>query len=165
MPDEYEKVPIIRPLRDAAEARLCAAFVAASAPWRTLGCSEALIFQRLTNPAREIHVAELEQAAAGVLVLHLDGPLNGYIQMLAVHPDWRGRGLGARLMRFAEERIFRQSPHVFLCVSDFNRRAQAFYARLGYRRVGELPDFLTKGHSEILMSKTKGPLLDFVPQK
>lgn len=156
---------VIRPLRDAAEARVCAMFLAASEPWLTLGITEDQHFQRLTNPAREVHVAELENQIVGLLVLHLDGPLNGYIQNIAAHPDWRGRGVGTQLMRFAEERIFRQSPNVFLCVSDFNHRAQKFYARLGYQRTGELPDFLVKGRSEILLRKTNGPLLDFKPEK
>ena len=154
----------IRPLRDATEARFCAGFMAASEPWLTLGLTAEQIFQRLTNPAREVHVAELERQAVGVLVLHLDGPLNGYVQIVATHPGWRGRGLGTRLMRFAEERIFRQSPNVFLCVSAFNLRAQNFYERLGYECVGELPDFLVPGHSEILLRKTRGPLLGFLPQ-
>jgi ribosomal protein S18 acetylase RimI-like enzyme len=69
------------------------------------------------------------------------------------------------MMRFAEERIFRQSPNVFLCVSSFNRRAQKFYERLGYACVGELTDFLVPGHSEILLRKTRGPLLAFTPEK
>ncbi len=101
---------------------------------------------------------------AGQFVLPLDGALNGYVQTIATHPDWRGRGLGTQIMQFAEERIFRQSQNVFLSVSAFNRRAQTFYERLGYQRVGELPDFLVKGHSEILLRKTRGPLLGFTPQ-
>ena len=155
---------VIRPLRDATEARVCAAFLAASEPWLTLGYAEEMFFQRLTNPAREVHLAELENQIAGVVILHLDGPLNGYVQIIATHPDWRGHGIGARLMQFAEERIFRQSPNVFLCVSAFNLRAQNFYERLGYECVGELPDFLVPGHSEILLRKTRGPLLGFLPQ-
>ena len=154
---------VIRLLQDAAEARFCARFMAASEPWLALGLTEELAFQRLTDPAREVHVALLENQTVGALILHLSGPLNGYIQTIAVHPDWRQRGLGARMMAFAEERIFRQSPNVFLCVTAFNRRARAFYEKLGYERVGELPDFLAKGASEILMRKTRGPLLSFIP--
>ena len=158
------KAPVIRPLNGAAEARGCAGFMAASEPWRTLGVMAEHLFQRLTDPTREVHVVTLENQIVGVLVLHLAGPLNGYIQTIATHPDWRNRGLGTQLMQFAEERIFRQSPNVFLCVSSFNPRAQKFYERLGYRRVGELPDFLVKGHSEILLRKTHGPLLGFTTQ-
>jgi len=149
---------VIRPLSGAVEARFCAGFMAASEPWLTLGLTAEQAFQRLTDPAREAYVAMVDDQIIGILILHLAGPLNGYIQTIAVHPDWRGRGIGAQLMGFAEERILRQSPNVFLCVSAFNRRAQTFYERLGYQRVGELPDFLVPGQAEILMRKTRGPL-------
>lgn len=157
--------PIIRPLRDANEAHICADFMAASEPWLTLGFDAKQIFQRLMNPQREVHVVEMENRIVGTLVLHLDGLMNGYIQLIAIHPDARNHGLGKRLMQFAEEQIFQQSPNVFLCVSSFNQRAQKFYADLGYQRVGELPGFLVAGHSEILMRKTCGPWLTFSSPK
>jgi ribosomal-protein-alanine N-acetyltransferase len=155
----------IRLLRDTNEARFCAGFMAVSEPWLTLGLTAEQAFQRLTDPTREVHVATVDHQIVGALVLFLDGPLNGYIQTIATHPDWRGCGLGTQMMHFAEERIFHQSPNVFLCVSSFNERAQNFYEQLGYERVGELPDFLVKGHSEILLRKTRGPLLTFTPAK
>ena len=71
---------------------------------------------------------------------------------------FRGRGVGKALIEFAEKRIFRETPNVFICVSDFNVDAQAFYARLGYQRVGELKDFIIAGHAEILLRKTIGPI-------
>jgi ribosomal protein S18 acetylase RimI-like enzyme len=134
--------PVIRPLQNEAEVRFCAGFMAASEPWTRLGYTAEALLQRLTDPKREVHVAVMDRQIAGAMILFLDGPLNGYIQTIAVHPDWRGRGLGTAMMRFAEERIFRQSPNVFLCVTSFNERAQQFYERHGYQRVGELPDFL-----------------------
>ncbi|MEI9962819.1 MAG: N-acetyltransferase [Limisphaerales bacterium] len=154
---------VIRPLNGTVEARFCADFMAASEPWLTLGLTAEQTFQRLTDPTREVYVATMNDQIVGALILHLSGPLNGYIQIVAIHPEHRGRGLGAQLIHFAEERIFQQSPNVFLCVSSFNHRAQKFYERLGYLRVGEFPDFLAKGHSEILMRKTRGPLLAFKP--
>ena len=71
----------------------------------------------------------------------------------------------AALMRFAEERIFRDSPNVYLCVSSFNESAQRFYRRIGYEVVGELKELLIRGHSEILMRKTTGPVLEFERKK
>lgn len=154
---------IIRPLADRQEAEFCARFMAASEPWLTLGLTFEPALRRLTNPAREVLVAEVEAKIVGVMILDLGGVLNGYIQILAVHPDWRGQGVGAQMIAWAEQRIFRQSPNVFLCVSSFNERAQRFYGRLGYERVGELPDFLTVGHAEIILRKTRGPWLAFKP--
>lgn len=154
----------IRPLRDAKEAEICAAFMATSEPWLTLNFGAEQIFQRLMSPQRETYVAEQESRIVGALVLHLDGLMKGYIQLIAIHPAARNQGIGQQLMQFAEDRIFRQSPNVFLCVSSFNHRAQKFYERLAYQRVGELQDFLVVGHSEIIMRKTRGPWLTFIPE-
>ena len=151
----------MRPLAGEAEARIGAGFIVASEPWVTLGLNFEQAMSRLTDPAREVHAASVDGQVVGVLILHLAGPLNGYIQIIAVHPDWRCRGIGTGMIQFAEERIFRQSPNVFICVSSFNRRAQQFYERLGYTRVGELTDFLRTGLSEFLLRKTRGPLYDF----
>lgn len=156
---------LIRPLRDDDEARDCTAQLAEFGPWRTLGIAAERLFKDLTNPERDVFVAEFGGKIIGVLVLHFGGSFDGYIQLIAVFPEFQDRGLGRQLMQFAEDRIFRQSKNVFLCVSAFNERAQKFYERLGYRRVGELPDFLVAGQAEILMRKTTGPLLAFVPQK
>ena len=153
----------IRPMFNTAEARYCASFLVASEPWITLGLTFEQALQRLTDHTREIHVATVGEEIVGVLILFLDGTFKGYIQAIGVHPDWRGRGVGTRIMNFAEEQIFRLSPNVFLCVSSFNVAAQKFYEQLGYQRVGELPDFVVQGCSEILMRKTRGPLRDFKP--
>jgi ribosomal protein S18 acetylase RimI-like enzyme len=48
-----------------------------------------------------------------------------------------------------------------MCVSSFNDGALRLYQRLGYQKVGELPDYIVAGHSEILLRKTIGPLAAF----
>jgi aminoglycoside 2'-N-acetyltransferase I len=52
----------------------------------------------------------------------------GYVELVATHPDWQGRGLASRLMRAAAEDL-----------ADFQLGAlspsdAAFYARLGWER-------------------------------
>jgi ribosomal protein S18 acetylase RimI-like enzyme len=94
----------------------------------------------------------------GFIIVMTHGALLGYIRILCVDPNTRGRGLGSRLIAFAEERIFREWPNAFLFVSSFNPRARALYERLGYEVVGELKDYIVRGASEILMRKTIGPL-------
>jgi [ribosomal protein S18]-alanine N-acetyltransferase len=135
--------------------------MAESEPWLTLGRTLEAARAILADPTRETYVARDAPGVAGFLILCMQGALVGYIQTVYVAPERRGSGIGTRLVGFAEERIFRESPNVFLCVSSFNSGAQRLYQRLGYSLVGELPDHIVPGHSELLMRKSMGPLRDF----
>lgn len=150
---------VIRPLLAEAEPEACASLLAASDPWRTLGMDREALLGPLRDPSRERYAARVGDRLAGLLVLNLQGAFVGYVQTICVAPEFRGTGLGAALIAFAEERIFREHPNVFLCVSSFNHGARRFYERLGYAVVGELTDYLVAGQSEILMRKTRGPKL------
>lgn len=149
----------IRPMWRPDEAETAADMIMVTEPWITLRRSRDACLKPLLDPTREVFVAETGGEVIAVLVLHLAGVLNGYLQTVAVRPDWRCSGVGSQLIRFAEERIFQQSPNVFLLVSSFNEHAQRLYLRLGYERVGEFRDFTVRGHNEVLMRKTTGPLV------
>lgn len=139
------------------EVRSCARLMASSEPWITLGRSYETCLGVIQDPSREVYVARQETRFAGFLILCMTGAFVGYIQTVCIDPSCRGRGLGTRLLQFAEERILRVSPNIFMCVSSFNDAARRLYLRLGYHVVGELPDLIVQGHSEILLRKTVGP--------
>ena len=82
--------------------------------------------------------------------------LGEYLKILAVEADRRAAGVGRRLMEELERRAFARWPNVYLCVSDFNTGARAFYRRIGYEEVGVLRDLLLPGKGEILMRKSAG---------
>ncbi len=65
----------------------------------------------------------------------------------------RRRGIGRRLLSFAEKVIAKKSPNIYLCVSSFNRRAQAFYKDAGYRKVGRIPGLILQDASEYIYWK------------
>jgi [ribosomal protein S18]-alanine N-acetyltransferase len=154
---------IIRPLAGAAEAAACAGLMASSEPWLTLGRTYEASLRIISDPTREVAVAARGQAGeiAGFVIICMTGAFVGYIQTVCVAPEERGRGLGTRLVEHAEERIFRESPNVFLCVSSFNPDARRLYERLGYETIGELTDYLVRGHSEILLRKSRGAWSEF----
>lgn len=110
----------VRPFGAEADAEACAGLMAESEPWRTLGRSRAALLEALRRPGPERYLAEQDGRFAGFLVLNLQGAFVGYLQTIAVAGPFRGRGLGSALVAFAEARIFRDHPNVFLCVSSFN---------------------------------------------
>ena len=149
---------LVTPLQGTDEEEACAALMAASDPWQTLGMDHAALLRTVRLPGRERWVARVDGAFAGFLLLFLQGTFSGYIQTIGLAPAFRGPGLGEELMHFAEARILRDFQNVFLCVSGFNAGARRFYTRLGYAEVGVLRDFLVAGQDEVLMRKTAGPL-------
>ena len=153
----------ITPIETDAEARTCARLMATSDPWVTLGRSFDASLEIVMDPTREVYLARSGNEIVGFIILCMTGAFVGYIQTVCVHPDCRGQGLGSKLVDFAEQRILRQSPNVFMCVSAFNHDARRLYERLGYQVVGELSDYIVRGHSEILLRKTLGPLAGWQP--
>ncbi len=140
--------------RTDADVDACAWMMATSEPWITLKRTVDVLRPIMADPAKELHVVRDSQGIAGFVLLDLRGLLNGYVQTICVREDRRSSGLGAALLTAAELRILEQSPNVFLCVSSFNPRAQQFYARMGYERIGPLRDIVVTGHDEILMRKS-----------
>ena len=151
----------ISPLQSEVEARACARLMAASEPWITLGRSYEASLGIIRDRRREVYLARDETGLAGFVILCMTGALVGYIQTICIDPSRRGQGLGSRLVEFAERRILKVSPNVFMCVSSFNVDAKRLYERLGYKVIGELTDYIVRGHSEFLLRKTVGPLTGF----
>ena len=151
----------IRPLAGADEVHLCADLMSKTDPWVTLGRTYDDSVKILTDPLREVYLASIGEEFVGFSILQTKGTFVGYIQTVAVTAKWRGKGVGTRIIRAAEDRIFREFPNSFITVSSFNPGAQKLYKRLGYEVVGELKDFIIRGHSEILMRKSIAPLTEF----
>lgn len=153
----------IRKLHHADEAHECARLMANSEPWITLRRTYDDSMEIVSDPSREVYLAVVKDAIVGFIILQMSGAFIGYIQTVGVMPEWRNKGIGSRLLKFAEDRILSETPNVFMCVSSFNKKAQRLYKRLGYEIIGELKDYIVSGHSEILLRKTIGPLTEFKP--
>lgn len=151
----------IEPLATKRDAEACARLMACSEPWVTLGRTYRSSLAIVQDPTRETYITREDGEVLGFVIICMLGALVGYIQTICIHQDHRGRGLGSRLVDFAEQRILSEVPNVFMCVSSFNHDARRLYERLGYKTVGELTDYIVAGHSEILLRKTIGPLTAF----
>lgn len=156
---------IIRPIRGSIEPEQCARMIVEEEPWVRFGTSYEDSLHRMQDTSKEIYVAESDMQVVGFVIVNMQGTFIGYIQTVCVAAEQRGRGIGTKLIEWAEGRIFRDSPNVFICVSSFNQNARRLYERLGYSVIGELKDYIVKGHSELLLRKTQGAWLDFQKHK
>ena len=152
----------ILPLSREHEAASCVDLLLASEPWITLGLRREAALSTLMDPACEAHVVRDGQGVAGFVTLDMHGPLRGYVQILCVRPDCRGKGIGSALLRWSEERIFRESPNVFICVSSFNSGARRLYERLGFAHVATFTDMWVPGHDEPCCARPAGAGPHFV---
>lgn len=133
--------------------------LADSDPWKQLGYDAAdweRLFRTLPQ-GRDCFVIEADGVAAGVALLRPRFLLGDYLELLAIAPPARGRGLGSTLLTHLEGLVFARTKNLFVCVSDFNQRARQFYQRHGFREIGPIPNLLVPGSAEILMRKTTGP--------
>lgn len=97
------------------------------------------------TPSLFLPLQELEDEAPG----------SCYVYILSVMPELRGRGIGGKLLDFAER--FRTPKGMSLIVADSNIRAKALYDRHGYREAAKRPmvkeGWDGKGEHWILMIK------------
>jgi [ribosomal protein S18]-alanine N-acetyltransferase len=161
MPKSMTMRTKIRAMASVATAEKCARLMAGLEPWITLRRPLRECRRLFSDESFERYAATVDGRLAGFLVVGMQGAFAGYIKAVCVAPEFRGRGIGSALIRFAGQRIFTESPNVFLCVSSFNRSAKRWYLGLGFKKAGELKDYLIKGHSEILMRKSLGPISTF----
>ncbi|WP_165698021.1 GNAT family N-acetyltransferase [Flavobacterium nackdongense] len=135
----------------------CALMMAKSDPWITLEMDFNLCVQAFAGASKEVYVVRAENVITGFVILQIEGTFKGYIQTICINEDFRGKGIGTKLLNFCEERILKISPNIFICVSSFNTRALQLYTDFGFKVIGELPHFIKEGFTEILLWKTFGP--------
>jgi ribosomal protein S18 acetylase RimI-like enzyme len=128
--------------------------MAGSDPWITLGRGLDACRSRCNDPEYQLFIAHQNDQPCGFVLIHPRGVAGSpYVASIAVAEEFRSQGHGTRIMDFAEKLFAGESRYIFLCVSSFNSRARALYERRGYTVVGELPDYVIDGASEILMCK------------
>jgi hypothetical protein len=154
---------VIRPLATDDEARVCAEIMSTTEPWLTFGRSFQQSLEILRDPAREVYVA-LDAPEGVAPRWGIRDPGHGW-RLRRLHPSpspsampGEVAAVGTALIAFAERRILRETPNVFICVSSFNPALGVSTNAWGTKSWASLLDYMVRGHSEILLRKTNGPL-------
>ena len=102
------------------------------------------VAQGVAAGERALLVAEDARGLCGTVQLVLDQPENqphrAELSKMLVHRRARRRGLGAALMRAAEATA-RECGKTLLVLDTANDEAERLYERLGWTRVGVIPDY------------------------
>ena len=129
-----------------------------------VSASYAVTYPRTPYSAPPFPISTLPSAIRGAPVIAYASPcgvvcvkypwLRGaYLELIAVFPPQRGRGLGADVIRWLEEEVPNSAPNLWTLVSSFNRRARDFYERQGFAAIGAIDDLVKPGYTEILLRK------------
>jgi GNAT superfamily N-acetyltransferase len=152
----------------AVQARRQAAWIVAQEPWLGLGYRAAPLGRWLGRLAGRglVRIAVEAGQVVAVIVVQPEVLLGHFIALLAVTPAAAGRGVGRALVEQAAARAAgkarRGGPKgvgvgvgvgvrwLYTSSDTANRPAAAFYRKLGFQRIGRLPDLVRQGRIEIL---------------
>ncbi|MDA8211848.1 MAG: GNAT family N-acetyltransferase [Clostridia bacterium] len=137
-----------------------ARIISTTEAWTCYGIDYNQALGLFENMEDSIILAEKANQVTGFITLRPNGVGNigAYIRMVAVAEPFRCQGIGNKLIDYAANLAFQQIPNLFLICSVENTKAQRFYERVGFKKVGILSDLVVTGHDEILYRKTGGTL-------
>jgi ribosomal protein S18 acetylase RimI-like enzyme len=95
-----------------------------------------LIDYRLDDPYDAGPLDALPDFVRPLVMLEAKAPGSWYVNALATFPEFRGQGIGARLLALAEERgLTHKATSISVIVASENAGAMRLYARTGYRDI------------------------------
>ncbi|HKK13748.1 MAG TPA: GNAT family N-acetyltransferase [Gammaproteobacteria bacterium] len=111
------------------------------------------VLRSLRHPDTVVLIAPRPGHLAGFAIMHF-GLEEAHLNLLAVRPRYRRSGLGRRLVHWLEQSALTAGISVvYLETRDGNRGAQAFYRRLGYRRIGRVPAYYRGREAAVRMAR------------
>jgi ribosomal protein S18 acetylase RimI-like enzyme len=140
-------------------ARAQASWIAGIEPWRGLGYRADALGRYLGRKARAraVWIARATARSAPLAIAVVDDGvlLGSFVALLAVRPEASGQGLGRALVDHLATRTFTSRRWLYVSCDGKNLAALRFYRKLGFSRVGRLPDLVRPGRVEILLRLRK----------
>ncbi len=139
---------LIRELREEDYNALVALWRDAGLPFKPRGRdTRDAIARQLQEPTAVYLVAEIRGEVVGAVLGTHDGR-KGWVNRLAVAPNYRRRNIGALLVAEVESRLAALGINIFAClVEDWNEGSKVFFERTGYKSFRGA-SYLTKRKSD-----------------
>ena len=131
-------LPRRRPLRRHARRRLSAAAGLAG-------------YLTRADPGLRRHGVIHDGQLAGVVAVRSPWLRGAYLELLGMTAEQQRQGLGQAVIGWLTAEAARNGANLWVTVSAFNEPARRFYARQGFVPVGDLPDLVRAGSTEILL--------------
>lgn len=78
-------------------------------------------------------IEDNDRLAASVIISH--NGRKGWINRLAIDPDYRGQGLALQLIDYAENLLKEEGIGIFAClIEDWNIASESFFTNAGYQK-------------------------------
>ena len=107
------------------------------------------IAHEIAGPCSIFLVAEEDGHIVGSVLGTHDGR-KGWINRLAVHPDYRRRGIATRLVHEVEKRLAARGIEIVAClIEDWNTVSQEFFSALGYYRHADIHYYSKRKNAEV----------------
>jgi ribosomal-protein-alanine N-acetyltransferase len=114
---------------------------------------EVFVMDYLFNSNSRYYVVKFLNKTVGFLGIWIE-PEKLHIINIAVHPDYRRRGVGRKMIEFVIKLAKKkQKKEVYLEVRETNIAGQELYKQLGFAFSGIIPDYYSDGESGLIMRK------------
>lgn len=101
----------------------------------------------------EVYVAENDDKIIGGVRLSKTDPGRLKLSRLAVDEEWKGNGIGSRLVEYAEQEAHAQSQTtIWLTTPEEHPYLPEFYRSRGYEKIGDYP-LEYRDYDEIILEK------------
>ncbi len=111
------------------------------------------VIQSIRCPDTAVLVAHVGKQIVGFAIMHF-GEEEAHLDLLAVRPDYRRARVGRRLIEWLEKSASVMGISVvYLEVRMNNRGAQAFYEKLGYRKIARVSGYYCGRESALRMAR------------
>ncbi len=135
------------------EAAILGLQLMAMEPWRSLGFTATGLERYFTRVDPGLHRYSVlwEGRLAGVVAVRYPWLRGAYLELLGLFAETQGRGMGQHIIAWLVSETSIGGANLWATVSASNHGARCFYEKQGFVPIGDIPNLVREGYTEILL--------------